>query len=600
MSAGFTTRPDIRGHFGTVASTHWLASQVAMAMLERGGNAFDAACAGGFLLQVAEPHLNGPAGDVSILCYSHESRTHSVICGQGPAPHAAGIAAFRELEIDLIPGTGLLPAVVPGAFDAWMLMLQAYGTLEPRDVLEPAIQYAERGIPVLPRLAATLQAIERVFRRDWPTSAALYMADGVPPQGELLRNQALANTWRRLLKESQAAGGNREAQIEAARRIWSCGFIAESIDEFCRDTRVLDISGRVHGAFLRGDDLASWQASIEPTLALDFHGCQIHKCGPWSQGPALLQCLAMLREEELAELARDDAAFIHLLSEVTKLAFADRETYYGDPDFVSVPTEHLLSGEYGRLRRQEVMSTASDRFRPGTIPGFGHPPEFAAACERRKGDGILANYGAGEPTMLSDFAELSIGDTCYLCVADRHGNLVSATPSGGWLQSSPVIPELGFCLGTRGQAFWLDPESPNALQPGKRPRTTLTPTLVSRDGVGYLACGTPGGDRQEQWQLQFLLRHLCQGLEMQAAIDAPAFHVEQWPSSFYPRQATRQRLVIEPRFGEKVFEELRRRGHEVEYGADWSEGRLAACKNDKGRLCAAASPRGCQAYAVGR
>lgn len=600
MTTDNPTRPEIRGHFGVVASTHWLASQAAMAMLERGGNAFDAACAGGFVLQVAEPHLNGPGGDVPIICYRGDTGETSVICGQGPAPGGANIGVFRDLGLDIIPGTGLLPAVVPGAFDAWMRMLQDHGTLSLREVLEPAISYARRGIPVLPRLAATLNALERVFRRDWPTSAALYLAAGMPEAGDLLRNESLAGTWRRLIDEAEAGGGGREKVIGAARDIWYEGFIADAIDAFCRETSVMDISGGVHGALLRGEDMAAWRATVEPAVSLDLDEYQILKCGPWSQGPVLLQCLAMLREEDLAGLVREDVEFVHRLTEVSKLAFADRESFYGDPDFVDVPLEHLLSVGYARARHGEIGDRASGAFRPGNIRGFGHPPDFAAACERHKQAGILGSYGAGEPTMSRDYADVTRGDTCYICVTDRHGNMVSATPSGGWLQSSPIIPDLGFCLGTRAQVFWLDPDAPNSLQPGKRPRTTLTPSLVLRGGVGYLACGTPGGDQQDQWQLQFLLRHLYGGHDLQSAIDAPAFHAEQWPSSFYPRQATSQRLVMEPRFGQETLDALRRRGHQAEFVPDWSEGRMGACRNDAGDLFAAASPRGRQAYAVGR
>ncbi len=600
MSHILPTRPEVRGHLGAVASTHWLASQAGMAMLERGGNAFDAACAAGFVLQVAEPHLNGPGGDVPIIRYRAGVGEAAVICGQGPAPAAARIAVFRDLGLDLIPGTGLMSAVVPGAFDAWMKLLLEDGRLELRAVLEPAIGYALRGIPVAPRLATTLQALERVFRRDWPTSADLYLARGLPSPGELMRNERLAATWQRLLREAEAAGDTRDQRIAAARRIWSQGFIAESIDEFCRSTRVRDISGGVHGGLLRGHDLSSWQATSEPALSLDIGDYRILKCGPWSQGPVLLQCLAMLRHDSPGELVADDVELIHRLTEVAKLAFADRETFYGDPDFVDVPLAELLSEAYASSRREQVAEQASSAFRPGEIPGYGHPPDFEAACGRRRQAGILGSYGAGEPTMSEDYSDFSTGDTCYVCATDGEGNMVSATPSGGWMQSSPVIPALGFCLGTRAQSFWLDPASPNALEPGKRPRTTLTPTMVLRGGAAYLACGTPGGDQQEQWQLQFLLRHLFGGMGMQAAIDAPAFHAEQWPSSFYPRQATAQRLIMEPRFGNRTLEELRRRDHEAEFGADWSEGRLAACCHVQGEVAAAASPRGGQAYAVGR
>jgi len=601
----FTTRPEIQGTFGTVASTHWIASQVGMALLERGGNAFDAACGAGFTLQVTEPHLNGPGGDLPILLWRADRAEARVICGQGPSPRLATLERFRQLDLDLVPGTGLLPAVVPGSFDAWMRLLRDHGRLPLRAVLEPAIGYAERGVPVLPRLSATLRAVEALFRRWWPDSAALYLAGGMPQPGSLLGNPVLAGTWRRLLAEAEAAGSDRIAQIEAARGAWRSGFVAEAIDRYCRTAEAMDISGRRNPALLRGEDLSAWEAGEERPLSGRYAGVEVLKCGPWSQGPALLQALAILEGTDIADLPPESDRFVHMTAETLKLVMADRETFYADPDCVAVPTDHLLSAGYAAERRALLGEAASAEFRPGTIPGFGHPPDFAAACARRKGEGPLAAYGAGEPTFDrpadAALAMPPVGDTSFVCAADAEGNLVAATPSGGWLQASPVIPELGFCLGTRAQSFWLDPRAPNVVAPGKRPRTTLTPTLVLRDGRGWLACGTPGGEQQEQWQLQFLLRLLHHDRDMQAAIDRPTFRVEQWPSSFYPRNAVPQRLAMEARFPAETLAALAARGHTVAPAPGWSEGRLCAVANDgAGTLRAAASPRGMQAYAVGR
>jgi len=604
-SGRFTTRPEITGTFGAVSSTHWIASQVAMSVLERGGNAFDAACAGGFVLQVVEPHLNGPAGDVPIIFWSVRDGAARVLCGQGPLPKRATRAAFAELGLDLVPGTGLTAAVVPGAFDAWLCLLRDFGTWPLEEVLAPAIAYAESGVPVVPRMKATIEAARPMFVRDWPSSSALYLIDGeAPTVGTLFRNPVLARTWRRLLTE--ARGRSREARIDTVRSAWSQGFVADAIDRFCAWERAMDVSGRVHGAFLRGDDLAGWSATYEDPVTLDYADCRIAKCGPWSQGPALLQTFAILDGTEVSALPPESADFVHVVVEALKLAFADREIYYGDPANTDVPLAELLSGPYAARRRDLIGARASFDWRPGDIgrpiPAF----DYAAASMRRRDEGLLAAYGGGEPTIgrgtEDSYLDAAVGDTCQIDVVDRDGNMVAATPSGGWLQSSPAIAELGFPLGTRGQMTWLADGLPTTLAPGVRPRTTLTPTLVlGDDGKAYLACGTPGGDQQDQWQAVFLLRHLHHGYGLQEAIDAPSFHTEHAPNSFYPRQASPGKVVIEGRFDLEVAGELEARGHHVHVGEDWSEGRLSAVARDRnGVVYAAANPRGMQGYAVGR
>lgn len=595
----FATRPVITGTFGVVASTHWIASAAAMRMLELGGNAFDAAVAGGFVLQVVEPHLNGPGGDMPALFWDARTRRVRVLCGQGPAPQSATIEACEALGIEAIPDDGLLPAVVPGAVDAWLLLLLEYGTLDLATVLEPAIAYAERGHPLLPRCAETIAARADWFRAHWPTSAALWLPNGEPPAaGTLFRNPTLAATYRRLLSEAQAVGGGREAQIEAARRAWREGFVAEAIDRFCCSTEVMDALGRPHRAFLRGSDLAAWSACFEEPVSLDFGRWRVCKTGPWGQGPVLLQALAILEGSGVETAADEGPEFVHLVVEALKLAMADREAYYGDPAFVPVPLDRLLSPAYAAQRRTLLGLEASSAFRPGAIAGYERQVELAVdgwqkAC-------VEADFAGSEPTFGPLGENRGRRDTCHIDVADRFGNLISATPSGGWLQSSPTIPELGFCLGTRGQMFRLERERPDALAPGKRPRTTLSPTLVLEDGEPYLACGTPGGDQQDQWQLVFLLRHLVHGLDLQAAIDAPLFFAEHWPSSFYPRRARPRALAIEERFPYTTLEELARRGHRVDIRDGWSIGRLTAVARKGSFLHAAATARLMQAYAIGR
>ena len=598
--AAFTTRPEILGTFGVVASTHWLATATGMATLERGGNAFDAAVAAGFALQVVEPHLNGPGGDLPIILYSARQGATLVICGQGVAPRAATIEAYRALGLDLVPGTGLLAAVVPGAFDAWLRMLRDHGTLALRDVLAPAIDFAAGGYPLVPTISATIERVRDLFATEWRSSAAIYLPGGdVPAPGSVFRNPALAATYRRIIEEAESAGGDRETQIEAARRAWYRGFVAEAIDRFCRDNEVLDVSGRRHRGLLEADDLAGWEASVEPPLTCDYHGYTLCKAGPWSQAPVALQQLALLNGLDLAGLSATDPAFVHTVVECAKLAFADREAFYGDPAFVEVPVATLLGEPYNAARRRLVGKEASLELRPGRIDGYGGavPRQGRGSAEDVAHAG--AHGGIGEPTVArADLAQR--GDTCHVDVIDRHGNMVAATPSGGWLQSSPVVPELGFCLGTRAQMFWLDEGHPNGLAPGKRPRTTLSPSLALRDGEPYLAFGTPGGDQQDQWALHAFLRHVHFGMNLQEAIDAPAFHTEHAPSSFYPRAARPGHVAVEGRFPKATLDELRRRGHDLEVADDWSLGRVCAAARDGEVLKAAANPRFLQNYAIGR
>ena len=579
----FTTRPELRGTFGMVASTHWLASAAGMAVLEQGGNAFDAAVAAGLTLQVVEPHLNGPGGDLPALLWPVERGEPVVLCAQGPAPRAATIARYRdELGLELVPGTGPLAAVVPGAFGGWMAMLRDFGTLPLRDVLRFAIGYAAEGYPVLPQIAGAIRNVESLFRDEWTPSAAVYLPVAEP--GSLHRNRALAATYRRVVEEAEAHSPVREEQIEAALDAWYRGFVADAFLAF-QERAWMDSSGERHVGLLAEEDLRDWRPVYEPPLAVDYHGLTVLKAGPWSQAPVFLQQLRLLEGFDLAALGHASAEYVHTVTECAKLAFADREAWYGDPDFVDVPLDGLLSREYAAERRALITDRSADALRPGS-PG-GRVPRLPGPV----GEVALAP-GVGEPTR---------GDTVHLDVADRWGNMVAATPSGGWLWGAPVIPELGFCLGTRAQMFWLEEGLPNSLEPGKRPRTTLSPTLVARGGEPVLALGTPGGDQQDQWTLHVFLAHVDFGMDLQAAIDAPNHHTEAFPSSFYPRQTRPRHVAVEERAGAETVAGLRVRGHDVEVSAPWSLGRVSAVGRERdGQLKAGANPRGMQGYAVGR
>ena len=583
-----TPRQQIVGTFGVVASSHWIASAVGMSMLEKGGNAFDAAVATGLVLQVLEPHLNGPGGDMPAVFYSKRTDRIEVICGQGPAPAGATIAHYRAAGLDFVPGNGLLATVIPGSFGGWMLMLRDY-------VLTPALRYAEQGHPMLPRVADTIAELGEFFRVEWPTSFATWLPGGTAPaRWSNFTNPALARTWRRLLQEAEARQG-REAQIEAARDAFYSGFVAEAVDRFVRTTEVADESGRRNLGVLTGSDMAGWRATLELPATGRYHDWTVAKTGPWGQGPVMLQTLAILEHFDLAAMDPNGPDFVHTVIEAEKLAFADREVYYGDPAAIDVPLAHLLSAEYGRARSRLIGDRASTDLQPGTVPGYEAQVAGTLA--------ILSPLSSGgavyEPTM-GHLTERR-GDTVHLDVIDEEGNMVSVTPSGGWLQSSPVIPELGFCLNSRAQMFWLHEGMASSLAPGRRPRTTLTPSLALRDGKPQMVFGTPGGDQQEQWQLPLFLRHVHHGLNLQEAIEAPAFHTSHFPASFYPRTAEPASLTIEGDIGEATLDSLRARGHRVTVADPQTVGRLTAAERDAtGVLRAGATSRLQQAYAVGR
>ncbi|MGH2459026.1 MAG: gamma-glutamyltransferase family protein, partial [Chloroflexota bacterium] len=487
---------------------------------------------------------------------------------------------FRQEKIDLIPGDGFLPATVPGAFGSWATALLHFGRLSLADVLEPAIELAEEGFPVYGGLRDSIVHNAEKFASQWPSSAAIYLPSGKPPALDDLIYQA---DWARTFKgvveaERQARATGREAGIQAGLDHFYQGPIARALVDFAASTEVLDASGRAHRGLFSDDDFARYQTKVEPAIGLDYRGYRVFKCGPWCQGPVFLQQLALLEGFDLAKLGHNSAEYLHVLIEAAKLAFADREQYYGDPDFTTVPLDRLLSKEYAAARRRLIdRERASTELRPGDAPVLA-----------------TADRGARPATYR--------GDTTHIDAVDAEGNLFAATPSGGWIPTSPVVPGLGFPLGTRGQMFSLNPSHPNALVPGKRPRTTLTPSLALRDGQPWLAFGTPGGDQQDQWTLQFFLNVVDFGFDLQAAIDLPTVHSQHFPSSFYPREAHPNRMVVEGRIAPGVRAGLVERGHEVVEGNPWAHGQVTAVELDRrqGVLRGAASPRGMSAYAVGR
>jgi gamma-glutamyltranspeptidase / glutathione hydrolase len=576
---GFTTRPVVTGRRGVVTAGHYLAAAAGMEILRSGGNAIDAGVAMGFCLAVLEPQNNGIGGESPILIHHARTGRTVAINGQGTAPKAATIGWFREHGISLIPGDGLLAATVPSQVSNWITALEEFGTLPLEPVLAPAIDLAREGFAMYHGLRRCVEANARRYREEWPGSAGVYLPEArVPAWGDRLRNPAWAETFEALVRaEKEAAGRGRAAGLEAARSVFYTGAIAERIAGFCRDNRFRDATGEPHAGLLAYEDLADFRSRVEDPVTVNYRGLDVYKCGPWCQGPVFLQQLTLLEGYDLAAMGHNSPDYVHTGIECAKLAFADREFYYGDPEFASVPMERLLSKQYAAERRRLVdRERASLQLRPGDA---GPRPMALILGDER-------SYNA---------------DTTHLDAIDAEGNMMAATPSGGWIPSSPVIPELGFPLGTRAQMFSLERDHPNALQPGKRPRTTLTPSLVMKDGRPWMVFGTPGGDQQDQWTLQFFLNVVDFGMSVQEALDAPTFHSQHFPSSFYPRAQYPGRVVVEGRIPEAVRQELERRGHEVVVVGDWANGRVLGIRTDpaRGLIFGGASPRLETGYAIG-
>lgn len=580
-------RVEALGTFGVAATSNWLASQVAMRMLEIGGNAFDAAAAAGFLLHVVEPHQCGPGGEVVIQILPAGESRPIVVCGQGVAPAQASIAEFARRGIGMIPGQGLLAATVPGCVDAWLLMLKDHGRLGLEDVLAPAISYASRGFPVYAHFASVVEQSANKFRKRWPSSAAVYLdQSGAPRTSGLFRNPALAGTFSELIGYAKDKGGDRQQQIEHARDYFYRGRVAELIDAFCRTGADPSRDGGTQ-ALLCGDDLDRWSATYDKPEQVTYRGWTVFKPGFWSQGPVFLQCLKLLEANDLAAADAVGGDYVHALTEAMKLAFADRDAWYGDSADGPDARAALLSDEYTRERRRLLSDIASPAFQPGNILGESpRMPDFEALRD-------------DEPMASRPGAFLGAGDTSHIDVIDRWGNVVAATPSGGWLDGSPIVPGLGFPLGTRGQMFWLQDGLTSSLRPGRRPRTTLSPTIALSPEGARLAFGARGSDMQDQWLLQFFTRFVDSKWGLQAAMDGPTFQSSHMPQSHFPRVAAANRLILHSAFDENVHRYLRERGHRIEPGNDhrWNHSCAAMIKDG---LLTAAARSVSEAAAIGR
>jgi len=583
----FTTRPLIMARRGVITTGHYQATAAGFRILAQGGNAFDAAVAAGLALNLVEPQNNGLGGEAPTLVYSAREKKVFAVSGMGWSPQALTIAWCRQNGVDLIPGDGYIPACVPAMMDTWALILARFGSFSLAQVAAPAIELAEEGFPVDAVLQQALARGEKLFRETYPSTGKIFLPGGnLPSVGERLRNPDWTAALRKMVQAEAACGGSRVAGIEAARDVFYKGEIAERIVAYSQAHPVVDATGQAHTGLLTQADMAEWHASLETPVSVEYRRLEVYKCPAWTQGPVFLQQLTLLEGFDLAGMGHNSAEYLHTYIEAVKLAFADREAYYGDPLFDPTPYEVLLSKAYADGRRGLITAQASPDLRPGDV-GQGVPAY--AARPVLEDNRLAGRYNSHN------------GDTTHLDVLDAEGNMVACTPSGGWIQSSPVIEGLGFPLGTRAQMFYLNPARPNALQPHKRPRATLTPTLVTRDGLPYLGFGTQGGDMQDQWTAQFFLNVVDFGMSLQEALDAPLVHSDHFPSSFYPREAYPLQVSVEGRIDPQVRQALEERGHKLVVPGDWTHGRVLAVEYDpaRGILLAGASPRQAIAYAMG-
>ncbi|HIF70342.1 MAG TPA: gamma-glutamyltransferase family protein [Candidatus Lambdaproteobacteria bacterium] len=564
-----THYPRLLGTHGAVTSEHYLATQAGADLLKAGGNAVDAAVGAVLVEGVVNPQMHTLGGECPILiCMAETGRVVS-INGNTAAPERATPEAYRQRGLSEVPETGILAAGVPATLGALLTALREFGTLAFAEVVAPALDCVRNGFPVHEGLFGQerygLRDLADQFKMEWPASATVYLPNGTVPQvGEVIRNSVLADLFDHLKAAESRQSGNREAGLQAVLEAFYKGDPASEIERFSQE----------RDGLLARSDCERFETHLEEPAALDFADTTVFKCGPWNQGPVLLQALAILENFDLRGMGHNSTEYLHWATEAVKLAFADREQFYGDPRQVDVPLAGLLSKDYARLRAELIDP---ERANPELRPGDPRNQKALLPVEERLGG---ASWGPG---------------TVHVDVIDGEGNMVAFTPSGGWLKSSEVVPALGFPLGNRLMTFYLEPaQHPNLIAPGKRPRTTISPSLAFRNGKPWMVWGSMGGDQQDQWQLQFFLNRVVFGMTVQQAIEAPKFSSEHFPGFFTPHDRFPNLLRVEPRIPVAVREELERRGHEIAVGADWSEGYLLAAARDpeSGVLEAGCDPRG--------
>lgn len=569
-------RPTVMGIHSMVSSGHYLASLAGERILTRGGNAIDAGVATGLCLSVLQTDMVNFGGVAPIVVYLAEQDEVITISGLGRWPQAASVAYFQQHCDGKIP-IGVLRCIAPSAPDAWITALEKYGTMSLGVVMEEAIRLAEEGFPMHPFMASNL-ANATAQLAQWESSAAIFLPDGRTPEtGEVFVQSDLGRTMRRMVEaEKLAQAGGRLAGLQAAREAFYQGDIAQEIAAFYAS----------QGGLLTYEDLAAFRVKVEEPVRVSFHEYDIYTCGPWCQGPVLAQALSLLEGYDLKALGHNSPAYVHLLTEALKLSFADRERYYGDPDFVDVPMQAMLSQDYAQARRQLINP---DKAIPG-LPEAGDP---------YLGNGSSAPWG--RPTLVEGSVAADTLDTTYVCAVDEQGNVFSATPSDSCL-AAPVTPGTGIVVSTRGSQSWAVEGHASAIAPGKRPRLTPCPAMVFKNGKPFMPLGTPGGDVQCQAMLQVFLNVAVFGMQPQAAVEAPRFATYSYPGSFEPHDYLPDELRIERRLATEVGDALGNKGHKVVTWSDWNWRAAAVCNitidHDSGVLAAGADPRR-MSYAIG-
>jgi gamma-glutamyltranspeptidase/glutathione hydrolase len=565
-------RPLIMGTQQAASTGHYLATLAAMRILDRGGNAVDAGVAAGLCLGVLYPDMVSVAGVAPMIMYLADRQEVTTISGLGRWPRRASAEYFQEHCGGRIP-RGILRTVVPAAPDAWITALELYGTMRFGDVADGAIALCENGFPAHHLMCEIISEHAQEYA-EWESSSAIFLASGRPPrQGEIFHQKDLGRTLRLMAAaEHGKRFSGRAAALNAAREAFYKGEIADTLVRY----------HRMHGGLLTHQDLAEFRVKVEPPVSTRFHGYEVYACGPWCQGPVLPQVLNLLEGFDLASMGHNSSAYLHLLIEALKLVYADRERYYGDPEFVDVPIDGLLSKAYAKERSQRIDP---EKACP-EMPPYGNP--WAFSHQQR-----AWQTASRAPHPVADEGPESL-DTSYLCVVDRFGNVCSATPSDG-SSSSPIIPGLGFVASPRGSQSWADPAHASSVQPWKRPRLTPNPALVLKDGKPFMAFGTPGGDVQCQAMLQAFLNMITFGFDPQQAVEAPRFASSSFPNSFEPHAYHPGRLQIETSTPGSARADLERKGHKLHLWPEraWRAGAVSAIVIDAetAALKAAADPR---------
>lgn len=570
------TRPVVRGTQYAAASMKPEATQVAEQILRAGGNAFDAIVAGQAVLSIVDAAMNGVGSDAVLLIYDARAGKVVSLNAEGPAPRLATIDWYKKNHGGTLPDSDtLLSGTVPGVVDAWYILLDRWGTMTFAQVLAPAIEMLEKGFPLSDRLAGNINSSKKL--RKYPSSVRVYCPDGKRWKGgDIFRNPDLAATLGKLVEaERQNAAKGRSAALKAARDRFYKGDIAREMARFSEE----------NGGLFRYEDFASYTAKLEEPVSITYRGYQVYKNPSATQGPAELFLLNILETYDLKALGHNTAEYIHVSAEAAKLAFADRDKYLGDMDFIPIPYPGLLSRQYAAERRKLIdPERASLEFRPGVAEKFmqGMP-----LLERPLDVNISGN---------ADHE----GDTSYIAVVDRQRNMITFTPSlHSGFGTGVVMGNLGFILNCRGDYYSLVPGHANALEPGKRPRSTLQGTLVMKDGKPAMVLGSPGGDDQCMRTLQTFLNMVEFGMNIQRAIEAPRWTTRSFPASPFPHTMYPGDLGLEDRIPEPVSKALAAKGHKVRNQGPWSLGSNAGIVIDPqtGVLSAGADPRA-DAYAL--